>query len=178
MDCRKKGTALPERAATRRVEGKDVSSARVWANSRNFGQRGRHERTQPTSDQSRIARTQTQTAEVQFGCIRLQVELVADKPSHATVDRCAYGVFGICHHRRSNCPKWTALLASRRPDENFGKASTYREYLRDTTQNVLTLCSLYVHAHSSSSKDKTRAALNRFAQRCLTLLTQQVPHDV
>ena len=40
LDCRKKGTALPERAATRRVEGKDVSSARVWANSRNFGQRG------------------------------------------------------------------------------------------------------------------------------------------
>ena len=36
----KKGTASPERAATHRVEGKDVSSARVWANSRNFGQRG------------------------------------------------------------------------------------------------------------------------------------------
>ena len=39
LDCRKKRTASPERAATRRAEGKDVSSARAWPNLRNFGQR-------------------------------------------------------------------------------------------------------------------------------------------
>ena len=39
LDCRKKRTASPERAVTRRAEGKDVSSARAWPNLRNFGQR-------------------------------------------------------------------------------------------------------------------------------------------
>jgi hypothetical protein len=39
LDCRKKKDCVAEQAATRRAEGKDVSSARAWPNLRNFGHR-------------------------------------------------------------------------------------------------------------------------------------------
>ena len=47
------------------------------------------------------------------------------------------------------------LCLSEPDDENFGKASTNREFLRDTTQNVLTvlaLCSTSVYVHGSRSQ--------------------------
>ena len=92
----------------------------------------------------------------------------------------------------STCPRpssgprerrlWPRPSPSWRRRRKFWESEHISRISSGTQHKTYSLALCYItlrsRTHSSSSKDKPRAALNRFAQRCLTLLTQRVPHDV